>query len=764
MIEASKIRRSVADLSSVWHLLFVWLLATVISLALFLPAYIIPLNGCMLISPEGDGLKSYFATIWQTVHGQGIWFFGMAYPYGDHITFPDGQPLLVIVLKFIDKHIMRLGASHIVGAIILLILQGIVLAQVCVYYLLRRASVSFGFAFVGAFLVAYQAPQIDRVLAGHLSLSYVFFIPLLWLLLDKSLQSAKAWGMLVLATLLITASAFVHMYYLPMLVLFAWCFYAVTFIQRSKYNSKTVLAYVHAMVLISFPLVAVKLWLSATDGITDRVAIPSGLESYRASWFSIFLPQQMAPANAYYQFEGIAYVGLAGLPLLGWVAWRILTRLIKKQGIKAMLKPVRSKVLSSAFWMGIPFLLLAKGSIVLWLLGKWPDVFEFLRQFRSLGRFAWVFYFTMSVLVVYVVYLMYRFVRLRSNKLVAATFVFLLMTPSVFTTFQFVKPLRQAVASVSQRNCPTRTWQQQGYGMQQMLNEGGMSADSFQAILPMPYYNLGSEKYFIGRTNKSRYMSFASSIETGLPVMGQYMARSSIGLTAKQVQLLGHDLLKKELLTDLPDDRSILVTYTGEELNKAERALLSKCELISESNNGTDIYKLYPGNLRDAWVQAQTEAAVLLVDTAESCVAVWETYSDNSNVGGKDGAGAWKASSTDYILWQGIVPTTDTSNISFWLEIDTIYHSFPQIYLATGDEEQHIDPQNFYDTQNGWLRVETDVVIPTGQELTLRVVSQGELSRIDNLLIYKKACGNVITTGSSGIRYLNNFPLEDVTQ
>lgn len=749
------------DTSSVWHLMLVWLLAMFISVVLFLPAYIVPICDCMLLTPEGDGLKGYFATIWQTLYGHGAWFNGMSYPYGDNVTFADGQYLLIIALQFIDKYILPLGPGHIVGIIILLVLQGIVLAQVAVYYLLRRAAVSFWFAFIGAFLVAYQAPQIDRVLAGHISLSYVFVIPTVWLLLDTSVRSSKGWLAALLSMLLITASAFVHMYYLPMLVLFALSFYSVSFMLTARYNMATGLRYVGLMVVAVLPLLLVKFWVNATDLFTDRIAIPSGLEAYRASWFSVFLPQQLAPAGAYYQFEGIAYVGLAGLPLLLWIAWRISSKLWAERDPKKMVMLVRSKTMAPAFWVGIPFLLLAKGSIVLWLLDKWPDVFEFLRQFRSLGRFAWIFYFTMSILGIYALYISYRSLRLKTKPLLGFALVAMFLLPSLYTTVQYVKPLTLAVRGVSLRQCATRLWMNSGTAILNDLEDQGLSADQFQAILPLPYYNLGSEKYFLARTNSSRYLSFSTAISSGLPIMGQYMARSSVGLTAKQMQLLGNDLLRKDILNDL-SDMPILVLYTGEELNKAEQALLDKCQLVSRSENeASAIYALNPDVLYKAWEEAQNAASELrLVDsTNETCLLHWDSYSEAVDIAGKDGNGAWKAIATDDLLWQGEIADSGICSISFWMEIDTIYHSFPQVYVTAGSVEIHADPQEYYDTHNGWLRVALDVQMQQKEKLSIRIESQGELARIDNLLISKKACGNVITTGSSGMRYLNNFPI-----
>ena len=57
-----------------------------------------------LFGAEGDGLKNYYSVAYQVVHGEGTWFNGMMYPFGDHLTFADGQPLLTKILSFCIKY------------------------------------------------------------------------------------------------------------------------------------------------------------------------------------------------------------------------------------------------------------------------------------------------------------------------------------------------------------------------------------------------------------------------------------------------------------------------------------------------------------------------------------------------------------------------------------------------------------------------------------------------------------------------------------
>ena len=74
-----------------------WLVATFIY-ALCLVAYAFsdlftfPAHG--VVELGGDSLKNLYTYLVQSEQGKGYWFMGMIYPYGEHVLFTDGFPLL----------------------------------------------------------------------------------------------------------------------------------------------------------------------------------------------------------------------------------------------------------------------------------------------------------------------------------------------------------------------------------------------------------------------------------------------------------------------------------------------------------------------------------------------------------------------------------------------------------------------------------------------------------------------------------------------
>src|SRR5258708_5825721 len=49
---------------------------------------------------SGDGGKNMFAYLYHILYDKGLWFSGMNYPYGEHILYVDGQPLLSVTLSY----------------------------------------------------------------------------------------------------------------------------------------------------------------------------------------------------------------------------------------------------------------------------------------------------------------------------------------------------------------------------------------------------------------------------------------------------------------------------------------------------------------------------------------------------------------------------------------------------------------------------------------------------------------------------------------
>src|SRR4051812_26014633 len=78
----------------------IWLLITVLfaaGLTIFTLSYLVTRPGHVVTALGGDGAKNIFTYLYHSMYGKGYWFEGMNYPYGEHITYTDGQPLLSVL-------------------------------------------------------------------------------------------------------------------------------------------------------------------------------------------------------------------------------------------------------------------------------------------------------------------------------------------------------------------------------------------------------------------------------------------------------------------------------------------------------------------------------------------------------------------------------------------------------------------------------------------------------------------------------------------
>ena len=144
-----------------------------------------------LFGAEGDGLKNYFSVAYQVIHGDGMWFKGMLYPYGDNIIFADGQPLLTKILSWFIEPDVNNG-TQIIGIMNLLMICSLVITAWCLHRLLVWNYVNPWFAVPFALTIAFLSPQVARFI-GHYALGYAFFIPMSWLFIASFSRAKWPW-------------------------------------------------------------------------------------------------------------------------------------------------------------------------------------------------------------------------------------------------------------------------------------------------------------------------------------------------------------------------------------------------------------------------------------------------------------------------------------------------------------------------------------------------------------------------------------------
>jgi len=577
--------------------------------------------GDFLLSPNkwlfnlgGDGIKNYYTFAHYLKHGSGWWFEGMNYPNGEHFLYTDSFSIYARILNFIDNHLFTLY-PYSVGIINLTVMLAFGFCSYFLYKILRHYGVADWWAIPCALCICFLSPQFIR-LGFHYSLGFAMYIPMLWYFLLKMLRvpppcpppegesvshvyiplwrgtgGGLGWSIATVSAILFFG--LIHPYYLPLGSFFVLAFagiYTLQHLFRLRKNLWTILT-LFAVALL--PVILFMIFTKITDSVTDRHLAPYGLWFYISQFEGVFFPN-FGPIRSWWDFaklpetqmEGMAYVGFFGLPVLIFTGLRWLyTALWKRRPLKAF-QLTAQPTLNTAIGASTLLLILSFALPFIWfsfLLDWVPQ----LRQFRSLGRFSWAFYYVFAVYIAYYFYLFLK-ILLRKKKLVWAVIIGMLVIE--FWAVEAAINMRHTTKDLYKYRGENTIFKDNN-NYEKHLLEAGYTTDDFQAILPLPYFNNGSEKWYIYRHGGVAKEAYLSSYETGLPIAALHSARASISQAGKLIQLLSSDLIEKQLLKEINDKPFLALVWNDAKLKPDESQLIQKGKEIFKNKKIT-LYEL----------------------------------------------------------------------------------------------------------------------------------------------------------------------------
>src|SRR6202012_5052386 len=122
-----------------------------------------------------DGGKNNFTYLYQSVYGHGYWFTGMNYPYGEHIIYTDGQPLLSVLLD----HLHPVSFGQALTVMWWLIDLSYVLAILFTWLILTHFRMPPILAMIFAALITFFNPQLFRLQVDY-SLAHACIVPMIF--------------------------------------------------------------------------------------------------------------------------------------------------------------------------------------------------------------------------------------------------------------------------------------------------------------------------------------------------------------------------------------------------------------------------------------------------------------------------------------------------------------------------------------------------------------------------------------------------------
>jgi len=520
---------------------------------IFLINYYFPFSSVNDFVPglEEDAIKNFYTIEYYLKYDDGNVFSGMHYPFQNHLVFTDSQPAIAWILKGL-KELGLPVEGHAVGVVNFLMLFSFVITFLLLYWICLHYKLPKWIGLIVAFSFALMNPQMDRILMGHYALAYSWSIPLTWFLLLKYQKEGKENLYLALLGGFHLTLSFIH----PYLALIS-TFFAVGYVFLTLLKTKEKKYIIHLLLMI-MPVLVYMVWLKSTDFVEGRPPSQYGFFEYRATLSSVIFSENSfftSPISNIIEYkpsnnEGNSYLGIvpvfiAIFCVFQWAREKVRTNnyLIKREWPSKDSLLFVSAFFVLLFSMAIPF--------------KWGlhDLVNFLgpiRQFRSIGRFAWVFYYVGGVLLIVYAYRHYG----RKLKWVYVLSVICMLDAVWFFHSEF---------SEVKTHLSTNPFSDME--MNKFLEENELDESNYQAVLGFPFTLIGNEELAITTGAQEMRDFMAVSQATGLPIMNVMAARNSIDYTRETYDYIVSVGEKGDVIKDKLLEKPLLLIIASDSLS-----------------------------------------------------------------------------------------------------------------------------------------------------------------------------------------------------
>lgn len=750
------------------------------------------LNGYMFAA-GGDGLKVHYCLDYYVKHGNKLYFEGYQYPQGVHVMNVEA-PILFISLRWFCRNIIDISYYN-VALINVMMLSSYYLCVWIMYHILRRHHLTVLFAVLFSLVITFFSPQVNR-LTGHFFLSLPCFFPMIWYATIRIYEKKNllTWSFILFSVIFIFSC--LHLYYFLIGGAFLMAYTGLHFLQNVRKLKQYFLTYSAIMLALFTPLVLIQVWLKLTSvGVQDGVQYPFGFLYYIADFRSVFLPYHFPEKNFWDLFEflsprkwfnrpytnpvnweGVAFVGFTGFIFFFFFLYRMAKYAWKKQ-FNAIFRPILPAPAQIAIWASV-FVLLFSMGYPLNFIEDAEDKVGLLRQFRSLGRLSWAFYYVYMTVCAYYIYAFFRYIRIfSSGKLQHVAYIWVFACIGI-SSLELLIPWKNAVTYIKTCNISNGLpfWKKD---IQQLLAEnGGHKSADFQAIISFPFYHIGSEKFALEGTWHSHIYSYTTSRSTGLPMINNFSARTPLSISSANIQLISHQFIKKELMTKLPDKRPFLLLYSheNEQMSDGEKRLIALSKTICKLNEMT-FARLDLSAFADEQAQVisqykdrKNNNKLIINDKiqlSDSSNAVKEfTFGDE--MWAKDSTyhqGFWiKKGNATFVETSLNAKDSSEMELSFWIKIDGNSNYLPPITLVEyqGDKEvfrKEWDRKLNLNIYKNWARGEINFpLLAAGNRIKVEVLHVKNFY-LDNVLIRPKSIDVYSHILADSIFVLNNYPI-----
>ncbi|HWY36916.1 MAG TPA: hypothetical protein VNY73_00050, partial [Bacteroidia bacterium] len=272
-------------------------------------------------------------------------------------------------------------------------------------------------------------------------------------------------------------------------------------------------------------------------------------------------------------WEGLAYIGISSLFAFLYLPFLLFSRrkqlrsfIEQNKNTRTLLILAVSSVILLVFSMGYPF----KWGMQ-WIL----DMIPLIEQFRSPGRFAWVFYYVATIASTII---LSKYFLLKVNAYLSGILVSVILLLFMVEGLPFHQQIKTWGFS---KNCFNE------HNLDEELKQVCAAIDKVkpQAIIPLPFFHMGTDYFCFNATEKIKTATFITAFHTGTPVLGNCTDRTSINEARAEIQLVGSSLLRKEMSKFIHSDKPFCVLYSKEKLEEGEAGVLDRGRTLLETQN-----------------------------------------------------------------------------------------------------------------------------------------------------------------------------------
>lgn len=705
---------------------------------------------------RGDGLKSNFGTIYHIKYDSTYWRTSyMNYPYGESVFYTGNQVLATNFLKLLYDSGWDLSEQA-MGILNIWLLLSFVIGSALLFLIFRQIALPVWLAIVGALILTFLSPHWNR-LTGHYNLAYAWVFPLtIWLLLRFMKTKRFYLSVIIGVYLLIISAKHPYFYIISGFLIFVVLTYL--FIWDSKSYGGRYRILWHFVFQLVLPAFIFSVFTSQFDLNSDRTSYPWGFFFTTTRIEGIFLPLGL-PHGEFIKISGswktLSYVGLTGAIMFLVINSMVLWKLYSGKG-GGSLKITGHYHLNILYFASIFCFLISLG--IPFTLG-FDTLLNYtgpFRQFRAVGRFVFPFFYVFGI--VSIVYL-WNWQKKHKSLLVKILFALALI---IYGYESWVNVETRSQSRIN-RFMVLNDWNNV-LPVNEWVNK--YNWQSFQAVLPLPYFHIGSENFWVGNGSPNQTDAYFVSLKTGLPLYATTLSRTSISETLKSISIKYEPVSEYEIMADLESDKPfLLMVYKNAWLNEMEKRIIRYADFMEE-NEIFKLYRFYPASLyrlhKDYLDELNQRANKIIQNNSKGECLVYEDYSE------KEDSRLLLELSKESTIHELSFPDTGIYYYSFWVNgmnkdlwpRSRIYENYCDTEHNCSDLSYNIS-EKIVALDGAWGLYENNILIKNAGQVIKFTIHNQYLTRgvisIDNFLIRKE--GEDVLTINNGNIFFNNRPV-----